>query len=362
MRKYIQKTIFENTYNTEVFESSSNKEENLSIIQILNELLQKNDIIEIKEILKIIFNNSSKEVDGNLIVNQDDIEKAINSYSLERTKYYIKKIIKSITEIKTSNYNDINLNRWKDYNDIITDSLWILERRDNSGAHNGQYWGNFVPQIPNQLMKRYTKKGDWILDPFLGSGTTLIEARKLGRNALGIELKEEVAKMAQDSINSEKNLYNVKTIVKIGDSSKLDFNKIIAEENIEKVQFVILHPPYWDIIKFSDDPNDLSNSKTLNDFLYKIGEITDNSLSILESKRFFALVISDKYYEGEWIPLAFLTMQEILRRKCVLKSIIIKNFEETKGKLNQKELWRYRALVGGFYIFKHEYIFLFQKK
>jgi hypothetical protein len=41
--------------------------------------------------------------------------------------------------------------------------------------------------------------------------------------------------------------------------------------------------------------------------------------------------------------------------------IAVKNFEETRGKRNQKELWRYRALVGGFYVFKHEYIFIFQK-
>jgi len=44
-----------------------------------------------------------------------------------------------------------------------------------------------------------------------------------------------------------------------------------------------------------------------------------------------------------------------------LKSTIVKNFDTTKGKMSQKELWRYRALDGGFYIFKHEYIFLFQK-
>jgi len=49
------------------------------------------------------------------------------------------------------------------------------------------------------------------------------------------------------------------------------------------------------------------------------------------------------------------------KRGYILKSIIVKNFEETKGKMNQKELWRYRALSGGFYVFKHEYIFLFQK-
>jgi hypothetical protein len=55
-------------------------------------------------------------------------------------------------------------------------------------------------------------------------------------------------------------------------------------------------------------------------------------------------------------------MQEVLKCGFTLKSIIVKNFEETLGKRNQKDLWRYRALVGGFYIFKHEYIFLFKKK
>ncbi|HWX43270.1 MAG TPA: DNA methyltransferase, partial [Blastocatellia bacterium] len=52
----------------------------------------------------------------------------------------------------------------------------------------------------------------------------------------------------------------------------------------------------------------------------------------------------------------------VLKSGCyTLKSIIVKNFEETTGKRQQKELWRYRALVGGFYIFKHEYIFVFRK-
>jgi hypothetical protein len=55
-------------------------------------------------------------------------------------------------------------------------------------------------------------------------------------------------------------------------------------------------------------------------------------------------------------------MNEVLKRGYLLKSIIVKNFEETRGKRNQKELWRYRALAGGFYVFKHEYIMLFQKK
>jgi len=51
-----------------------------------------------------------------------------------------------------------------------------------------------------------------------------------------------------------------------------------------------------------------------------------------------------------------------MKRGFSLKSIIVKNFDDTTAKRNQKELWRYRALVGGFYIFKHEYIFLLEKQ
>lgn len=61
-------------------------------------------------------------------------------------------------------YNDIDPKKWKEYDDINTDSLWIIDKRDNSGAHSGDYHGNFVPQIPHQLFARYTKKGDWILE------------------------------------------------------------------------------------------------------------------------------------------------------------------------------------------------------
>jgi len=70
--------------------------------------------------------------------------------------------------------NDLNLKKWKEHDDILTDSLWIIGARDKSGAHTGEYHGNFIPQIPNQLIRRFTKKGDVVLDAFLGSGNLWI--------------------------------------------------------------------------------------------------------------------------------------------------------------------------------------------
>ncbi|MCK5493157.1 MAG: DNA methyltransferase, partial [Candidatus Omnitrophica bacterium] len=131
---------------------------------------------------------------------------------------------------------------------------------------------------------------------------------------------------------------------------------------IDSVQFVLLHPPYWDIIKFSKKRGDLSNAKSAEDFLEMFGNVVDNTCGVLDKGRYLAVVIGDKYSDGEWIPLGFYTMREVMKRGYKLKSTIVKNFDTTKGKMNQKELWRYRALAGGFYIFKHEYIFLFQKK
>jgi DNA modification methylase len=310
---------------------------------------------------RIILNGFAEEINSEYILNE--LTQIINTYTLERSKYYLKRLIKSLTEAKTGSINDLNLNRWKEYDDIITDSLWILKKRDRSGEHKAAYWGNFIPQIPNQLLKRYTKKNEWVLDPFLGSGTTLIECKKLGRNGIGIELLENIAANAQKVINQQKPLdCNTVTEIINADSTKMDFKKELKSIGIKSVQFLIMHPPYWDIIKFSNNKNDLSNAETVDEFLKLFGKIVENTYPFLEKGRYFALVIGDKYSKGEWIPLGFYTMQEVLKRGYKLKSVIVKNFEETKGKMNQKELWRYRALAGGFYIFKHEYIFLFQKK
>jgi DNA modification methylase len=343
------------------------------LLNTISNSLEKSNFLEIRkdfsELLSSIKKNKSKNIDlGNGFASVPkefligELNQILETHTIERTKYYIKRLKKSLTETKHSKINDLNLNRWKEYDDIITDSLWILNKRDNSGVHHAGYWGNFIPQIPNQLLRRYTKEGEWVLDPFLGSGTTLIESQRLGRNAVGIELSKKVLELTKKNIVKEKNQFDVRLEFINGDSSSVDLKNVLSSLQIKSLQFQVFHPPYWDIIKFSDNKSDLSNAKSIDDFLNSFGKILDNCLPLLDKKRYAAVVISDKYTGGEWIPLGFYVMQEVLKRGMILKSTIVKNFEETTAKRNQKELWRYRALAGGFYVFKHEYIFIFQKK
>ena len=290
-----------------------------------------------------------------------ELDQIIESRTLERARYYLKRLERGITQVRTGDVNDINLLRWKEYNDIITDSLWVVPKRDASGAHLGWYWGNFIPQIPHQLILRYTRKGDWVLDPFLGSGTTLIECRRLGRNGIGVELSGEVCARASELLDRENNPLSVSTHVVPGDARTIDLRAEMSQLGVEHVQLLIMHPPYHDIIRFSDDPRDLSNAGSIEGFLAMFAESLDNLSPLVERGRYLALVVGDKYARGEWVPLGFRCMSEVLNRGYTLKSIVVKNFDETRAKRVQKQLWRYRALAGGYYIFKHEYIFVCKK-
>jgi len=338
-----------------------------NLAEIKTKILEmKNDIKSLStdelKLSNLTLNGQTIKVKNEYLINE--LTQILETHTLQRTKYYIQRLIKSLLIVKTSKINDINLNQWKKYNDILTDSLWFIKKRDNSGTHSAEYWGNFIPQIPNQLLKRFSKKNEWVLDPFLGSGTTLIECIRLGRNGIGVELHEEVTELAKNNIRKERNLFNKDVKIEIinENSSVINFKDELRKRGINSVQLLIMHPPYWDIIKFSDDKRDLSNAKNVEQFLSAFGNIVDNTYQVLDKNRYLAVIIGDKYCKGEWIPLGFYVMQEVLKRKYKLKSIIVKNFEETTGKRNQHKLWRYRALVGGFYIFKHEYIFLFVKR
>lgn len=256
-------------------------------------------------------------------------------------------------------FNDLDLKNWKS-SEIWTDSLWIISERDKTGKHNGFYHGNFVPQIPHQLILRYTKKNDIVFDPFVGSGTTAYEAEQLKRNFIGVDIQKNLLLEIRKNITSKENFIELIR----GDSSKKEvFENIkgqLKKYKKKNIQLAILHPPYFDIIKFSEQKEDMSNCKSLESFVEKFKEVLKNTLSILQKGGYLAVVIGDKYSKGKWIPLNYYCLSAAMELGLTLKSVVIKNMEGNRAKRNKEGIWRYRALTSDYYIFKHEYILIFK--
>jgi DNA modification methylase len=269
---------------------------------------------------------------------------------------------------KSPAYSDIDLANWKDYPDILTDSLWQFPSRKNTGTHVGDYHGNFIPQVADQIMTRYSKHGDVVLDMFLGMGTSLIECRRLGRHGIGIELLPEIAERSQARIEATENPHDMRTIVVNGSSADPETHdrvrEALASLDRPEADLIFLHPPYSDIIRFSNGEHaeDLSTVTSDEEFVARFGTVAAASFDLLAPGRFMALVIGDKYAKGEWVPLGFQCMQQCTDAGYTLKSIVVKDINgNERGKGKNANLWKYRALKDGYYVFKHEYVMLFQK-
>lgn len=261
-------------------------------------------------------------------------------------------------------YSDIDLTRWREYDHIWTDSLWLIEARDRSGGHQLDYHGNFVPQIATQTYLRYTREDEIVLDLFLGSGTSAIEAVRLNRRFVGVELKPDLVEYVRGKIPSP--LLDRRIHILQGDSTQAEtahrVREVLRTMGAEAAQLLILHPPYHDIIRFSQDPADLSNAPDLETFLEQFETVARYGYDLLEPGRFAVLVIGDKYANGELVPLGFYCLDRLQRVGFRPKAIVVKNITgNERGKGRASNLWRYRALVGGYYIFKHEYVIIFFK-
>jgi 16S rRNA G966 N2-methylase RsmD len=265
---------------------------------------------------------------------------------------------------KEKPWSDIDLNRWRDYEEIETGSLWLYPNRASGAGHQLDYHGNYIPQIATQLYTRYSKKGEIVLDLFLGSGTSAIEAVRLERRCIGVELKEDLVAYVRGKISPE--LLDRDIHILPGNSADPAIvprvTEVLQTMGTDLAHLLILHPPYADIIKFSSLAEDLSNAVDTAAFLDGFETVARHGYELLAPGRFAALIIGDKYERGELIPLGFWCMERMNRAGFKTKAIIVKNIEgNEKGKGKSANLWRYRALAGGYYIFKHEYVMVFYK-
>ncbi len=257
----------------------------------------------------------------------------------------------------------ITKDNWKE-TDLNVDSLWIIDERDKSGKHANVYHGNFIPQIPNQLIRRYTREGDTVMELFSGGGTTLFECEALGRDYIGFDINKQIMNYVAEKMAGCDTIHFSNCDCDVTDevSFKEQADKVCQERGIEKVDFLIAHPPYMDIVKFTQDKRDLSHISCLDGFLDKFRLAMANGMAYLRKGKYLAVVGGDIYKQGEVVPLAFHMMNVIKQNFNVkMKGIVIKNIEGNKGKLGTQDIWKYRALQSDYFLFKHEYVFVFKK-
>lgn len=252
---------------------------------------------------------------------------------------------------------------WKQ-SDINVDSLWLIPERAKGGKHKNVYHGNFIPQIPNQLIRRYTSIGDSVLELFSGSGTTLFECENLQRNYLGFDINEQIIEYVNDQMQGCTAInYEIKNVdVTNATDLSVAIDEWLLDNRKDHVDFMIAHPPYLDIVKFTNDSRDLSNISNVDLFIDKLTNAITTSVKFLKKNGYFAVVAGDIYKKSEVVPLAFKIMNAIKQSLNVkMKGVIVKNIEGNRGKLGAQDIWKYRALKSDYFLFKHEYVFVFKK-
>jgi len=231
-------------------------------------------------------------------------------------------------------------------------TVWSFPQRGNWATHNSSYRGNFAPQIARNIIEMYSKKGDSILDPMVGAGTTLIEAKLLARNALGMDINPEAVKLTEEALQF-KHQPSSKQTVKVGDARDLSFLKD------DSFDLVLTHPPYMNIIKYSDGKiaEDLSNIGSLPKFCDEMEKIAKELLRVLKPDKFCAILIGDTRRGRHYVPLAFHVMTRFLNAGFVLKEDIIKVQHNCKF----TNRWQWKARRDKFYLIMHEHLFVFRK-
>lgn len=238
-------------------------------------------------------------------------------------------------------------------------TVWSFPERGSWATHQGNYRGNWAPQIPRNLILRYTQVGDWVLDPMVGSGTTLVECRLLGRNGIGIDINYQSLMLTMDRLNFESaNLYETLLPAEIrvfhGDARLLN---LIPDATID---LVATHPPYAGIISYSRNatvPGDLSQLRSLTDFLEAIAQVARECYRVLKPNRHCAILVGDTRRHKHYVPIAYRVMEQFLRAGFILREDIIKaqwNMKSTRERWNPQK-------QRDFLLIYHEHLFVFRK-
>ena len=243
---------------------------------------------------------------------------------------------------------------------LETNTVWSFPKRGSWATHSGNYRGNWSPYIPRNLIEKYTKTGSLVLDQMCGSGTTLIEARLLGRRAIGVDLNLDAVMVAHDRLNfkpiasSPGPLANNSTKLYLGDARNLD------RMDHESVDLIATHPPYAGIVTYSADraPGDIS-ALPIEGYINEMRSMARECWRVLRPGRHCGIMIGDTRRRKHYVPISARVLQGFLEAGFILKEDIIKLQWKMKA---TREKWRgARFDYYGFHKIAHEHLYVFRK-
>lgn len=227
-------------------------------------------------------------------------------------------------------------------------TVWSFPERGKWATHSGSYRGNWSPYVPRNLILRYSKTGDMVLDQFAGSGTTLIEAKLLNRNAIGVDINPLAVELSKANLSFQAG-NNANIAVKVGNARDLCF----IESN--SIDLVCTHPPYSNIIRYSPGIADDLSRLSYDAFIVAMHDVASEAYRVLKSGGVCAFMIGDIRRKGFVKPLGMDTVQVFIQRGLTLREIIIKEQHNCKS----TRIWASKDI--SFLLLSHEYIFVLEK-
>jgi DNA modification methylase len=198
---------------------------------------------------------------------------------------------------------------------------------------------NYVGATPSyiiwNLLERYTKTTDTIIDPFCGSGTTLDVCKDLGRKGMGFD----IVPFREDIIQA--------------DARSLPIKK-------ETVDFVFMDPPYSTHIDYSDHPKCIGKLDARSEEYYlAMEEVFKETFRVLKNRRYLALYVSDSFKKGKpFIPLGFELFQRLQKHFKPVDIIAVVRHNKTL----KRNHWHTAAVDGNYFLRGFNYLFILKKE
>lgn len=257
------------------------------------------------------------------------------------------------TPVKLLDWGHLKLFEPKEFS-LEKTTVWSFENRGKWATHHGNYRANWAPEIPRNLILRYTSPGDRVLDQMVGSGTTLVECKLTNRNSIGVDINLDAVMIAWNRLDFTYSQTN--TIQKLyqGDARHLD---LLDEESVD---LVVTHPPYANIVPFSKQKkieSDLSQVHSIEEFIAGMREVAKESFRVLKPGKHCGILIGDTHRHKHYVPIAFRVMEAFLDAGFILREDVIKRQWHTQ---TMRGRWK-ESYDHDFLLTYHEHLFIFRK-